>query len=112
MDAAVTGSKKLITFVVMMAALMALIDITIVNVMKSSRVETELRSKLPWSASCVSNIAESGPTTSAGAPPDDAAWLRAHLLRQCRAHDLFASPRHFKVTPHHPAPSATVVVGR
>ena len=32
MDAAVTGSKKLITFVVMMAALMALIDITIVNV--------------------------------------------------------------------------------
>ena len=27
---------------------------------------------------------------SAGAPPDDAAWLRAHLLRQCRAHDLFA----------------------
>ena len=32
MDAAVTGSKKAITFVVMMAALMALIDITIVNV--------------------------------------------------------------------------------
>jgi len=31
-DAAVTGSKKAITFVVMMAALMALIDITIVNV--------------------------------------------------------------------------------
>jgi hypothetical protein len=27
-----------------------------------------------------------------------------------RAHDLFASPRHFKMTPHHPAPSATVVV--
>src|SRR3954454_3358988 len=32
MDAAVTGSKKAITFVVMMAALMAMIDITIVNV--------------------------------------------------------------------------------
>ena len=32
MDGSITGSKKAITFVVMMAALMALIDITIVNV--------------------------------------------------------------------------------
>ena len=32
MDGSITGSKGAITFVVMMAALMALIDITIVNV--------------------------------------------------------------------------------